>query len=196
MPIEPIDEEEKYFKALEIERRKKLREQLDENARELEEQVKIASSVRTDDLSIAERIKKLGFDGDSARVFDLLPLIHVAWADGAIQKEERAAILRVLEERGVEPNSEAFRTVESLLEEPPSDAYMRQSLAILQELTGGLSGRAGEIVDLCIEVAAASGGFLGIGKRIGTKERQLINEIVAQLGDTASASFKGDLDKG
>lgn len=193
MPIEPSDEEDRYFKELEMEQRKKLRQKLDANARGMEEQEKIASTVKTSDLALADRIKALGFDGDSARVFDLLPLVHVAWADGTIQRGERAAILRILDKRGVEPGSEAFRTIESLLEERPSDSYMTQSLAVLRELIGGIGNRSSELVDLCIEVAAASGGFLGMGKRIGEEEKALIAEILTQLGPDAGAKFRDDL---
>ena len=170
MPIEPSDEEERYFQAVEAETRKKLRDSLDRNAKTLEEQGKIAQAVGTSDHGVAERIKALGFDGESAAVFDLLPLVHVAWADGAVQKGERAAILKILKARGIEPGTAPFQTIESLLEEKPSDAFMRQSMEILREVVGTTGNRAGEIVDLCIEVAAASGGFLGVGRKIGDEE--------------------------
>jgi tellurite resistance protein len=190
MPVEPSDEEENYFKALEMEQRKQIRERLDRSARELQA---VASGLDTKDLSIAERVRALGFDGDSARVFDLLPLVHVAWADGEIQRSERAKILRILESRDIHPGSEAFRMVETLLEERPSDAYMQQSLAVLGDVLGGLGQRSEAIVDMCIDVAAASGGFLGLGKRIGAEERELIEGIVGTLGDTAQSQFKTSL---
>jgi tellurite resistance protein len=193
MPVEPSDDEEAYFKALDIEQRKTLREKLDTQAKELAEQQQIAASVQTSDLSAAEKVKALGFDGDSARVFDLLPLVHVAWADGKIQKAERASILHLLDKRGIERDSEAFRTIESLLEEKPSDEYMAQSLAVLREITGGISDRSEEIVDLCIQVAAASGGFLGLGKKIGEEEKALIAEILTALGPYAADQFKRGL---
>ena len=194
MPIERNEKEEKYFQDVEREARRKLREKLERNAVDLEQQEKIAKSMNTDDLSVAERVKALGFDGDSARVFDLLPLVHVAWADGSIQRGERAAILRILESRGIEPESEAYRTIESLLEERPSDSYMKQSLAVLRQLTGGTSERSQEIVDMCIEIAASAGGFLGVlGKRIGDEEKQLIEEITRELGNTAADTFRNDL---
>lgn len=186
----PGDEEEKYFKAIEAEQRAQLREKLAANAQALEEQRRIAASAGTDDLDVAARIRALGFDGDSARVFDLLPLVHVAWADGTIQRAERATLLRVLESRGIEPNSEAFRLIESLLEERPSDAFLNESLSVLRTVTGGLGERATDIVDLCIDIAAASGGFLGLGQRIDTDEKELIGEIVERLGGTAAEQFK------
>ena len=195
MVVDRTDEEELYFAQQDQEARRRLREKLAGNAVGLEEQHRIAQSMGTSDVSLAEKVKALGFSGDSARVFDLVPLIHVAWADGSVQRGERAAIFKVLQKRGIEDHSEAWRTIGSLLEERPSDAWMRQSLAVLREVTGGISNRSEEIVDLCIEVATASGGLLGlgIGKKIDADERALIEEIVGTLGNTAADKVKHDL---
>ena len=191
MPVETSEKEQKYFAEREMEARAELRKQMEANAKSLHDNHEIAKNAGTEDLAVAERIKALGFDGDSARAFDLLPLVHVAWADGAVQKGERAAILRVLEQRGITPGSEAFRTIETLLEEKPSDTYMQESMAVLHELTGGLGNdRSKAIVDLCIEVASASGGFLGLGRKIGNEEKKLIDDIVRGFSDAAAQHVK------
>jgi tellurite resistance protein len=188
--------EELYFAQHEQDLRSAQRHQMTLAAKELEEKRKIATSAGTDNVEVADRIKSLGFDGDSARVFDLLPLVHVAWADGKVQRGERRAILEVLRGRGIEPGSEAFRTMESLLEEKPSEAFMRESLSVLKEVTGGLTDRAATIVDLCIQVAASSGGFLGLklGAKIGDDEKKQIEDILASLGPAASKSFRSGLE--
>jgi tellurite resistance protein len=184
MPVDRTDEEELYFAELDQERRRKLREKLEGNAADLEEKQKIASSMGTEDLSVAEKVKALGFSDDSARVFHLVPLIHVAWADGKIHRNERIAIFKILEQLGIDKESEAWTTVASLLEQRPPESWMRQSVEVLRELTGGLSDRAQEIVDQCISVAAASGGFLGIGGKIDAEEKALIEDIVQGLAKT------------
>lgn len=196
MPVEPSDEEERYFQAVEAETRKNLRNSLDRNAKEVEEQRKIAQTVGTSDEAVAARIKALGFNGESAAVFDLLPLVHVAWADSTVQKGERAAILKILKilkARGIEPGTQPFQTMESLLEERPSDTFMRQSLEVLREVVRGKAGKSDEIVDLCMMVAAASGGFLGLGRRIGDDEKKLIAEVSLTLGSAATEKVKGDI---
>jgi tellurite resistance protein len=184
MSTERRDEEEAYFKQREIEQRRKLREKLEAAAHELAEKHAIADSLKTSDLGLAERIKALGFSGGTAPVFDLLPLVHVAWADGAVQKGERAAILKVLETRGIAAGSEGFVLLESLLEERPSDEYMTESLAVLRELVGQ-GGPGSDVVGLCERVAAASGGFLGLGGKVDEAERALIDEIAGHLGSGA-----------
>jgi len=189
------NEEEVYFKVLEIEQRRKLRQKLDQAAKDLADQRAIADSLHTDDLALAERIKALGFSGDSARVFDLLPLVHVAWADGSIQKSERAAILRVLELRGIPASSEGFMLMESLLEERPSDEYMAQSLGVLKALLAKGDGERGsKIVELSEQVAHAAGGFLGLGPKVSTEERELIDSIASQLGDEPCSRVRQQLD--
>ena len=189
------DEEEAYFKALEIEQRRKLREKLEQSAKELADKQAIAASVSTDDLELAERIKALGFSGESARVFDLLPLVHVAWADGTVQRTERAAILRILELRGVSAGSAGFQLIESLLEEKPSDAYMEQSLAVLRELIAQSEAHRGaEIVELCEHVANAAGSWLGLGRKVNDEERDLIDHIARELGEHAQTTFRQKLD--
>lgn len=188
--MERNEDEERYFRSLDIEQRRELRKRMDSGARALEEKRKIASAAGTDDLSVADRIKALGFDDDSARIFELLPLVHVAWADGSVQRSERAAIFKILEQREISEDSSAFQMMASLLEEKPSDAFMQETLEIVRDMTGGLNSRTADVVDLCIEVAAASGGFLGLGRRIGDEERQLINDIVNTLGSSSTSKVR------
>jgi uncharacterized tellurite resistance protein B-like protein len=187
----PSDEEEKYFKALEIEQRQNLRDKLDRDAAALERRRAVAEGAGTEDLDVAARIAALGFSGDSARIFDLMPLVHVAWADGAVTRRERSTILKILERRGIAPGSDAFTTMEALLEQPPPESFMRESLAVLRDL---VADRSGDIVSLCLEVARASGGFLGLGHAISDNERAILEEVATTLGDTAATNLRTQLD--
>ncbi len=194
MPIEPSEEEEKYFRVVDAEARRNLRQSLEDNARALEEAARIASAVDTDDTAIAEQIRKLGFTGESARVFDLLPLVHVAWADGSVQSAERKEIMRIVAKRGIGPDSEGAKVLAALLDEAPPEAFMRKSREILRVLLSRSEGRADDVVELCMKVAAASGGFLGLGERIDEEEKKLIAEISLHLGQDAGDAVLEDLD--
>lgn len=184
MSVTPSDNEDAYFQQRERELREQLREQLDKAAGELRDDRK------NETLSLSDRIAALGFTGEKLKVFDLMPLVHVAWADGSVSRKERTAILDVLRGRGIQPGTEAFRTVESLLEERPSQAFLDQTLAVLKEAVGG--ARAANIVDLCVQVAGASGGFLNMGT-VSDEERALIEQIANQLGGPALAEFNKQL---
>lgn len=184
MSVQPSDQEDAYFQQRDRELREQLRQQL----------AKAASELRTDaekaKYSLAERIGALGFTGDKLKIFDLLPLIHVAWADGSVSRKERATILDVVRARGIAPGTDAFRTVESLLEEKPSQEFLDESLAILKEVVG--NARAASLVDLCVQVAAASGGFLNMGT-VSSEERAMIESIAKSLGGAAVAQFNKQL---
>lgn len=189
MPVAPSYNEQRYFLAKNAQRRQELRAKLDAAAKHLQERADIASALSVDDHEIVERIHALGFNGDSARVFDLLPLVHVSWADGKVQGNERAAILAILEQRGIEPDSDASLLIESLLEQRPSETFLGESLAVLKALVGDRGDQGAGIVDLCAQVADASGGLLGLGSRTSAQERDLIAQVAGALGQTAEARF-------
>lgn len=178
------DLENAYFAEKDRERRQALREKLEAAAKDKA----IAEALHTDDDVLADRIRVLGFDGDSARVFDLLPLIHVSWADGKIQEDERALIFAVLEKRGIALGSEACHMVEMLLEKRPSDTYLEESLHVLRALKKKQGDSGDDIVALSEAVAHASGGLLGLGS-VSKPERDLLQHIADVLGKDAQDEF-------
>lgn len=186
----PSDIENRYFLAKEKELREKLREKLRREAEALQKERAIAKSSGADDPKVADRLRRLGFDADTAKVLDLMPLIHVAWADGTVQYNERATILRVLEERGFEPGSDVARFVESMLEHRPAESFLEESLDVLRDLLADKGRGGAAVVDLCAKVAESAGVFFGLGGEISTKERELIGHIAETLGDKAVAEFK------
>jgi len=187
MPIRaPSLNEMRYLQAAEAERRAALREKIESSARVLGERDAIAKTLAVNE-ALAERIRKLGFDGDSARVLDLMPLVFISWADGRVQPEERATILGVLEARKVAPESEAATLIATLLERPPPQAFQDEVIRVLRSLAG-TSVDVGNIVALCRKVAEASGGLLGIGK-ISGDESYLIEQIAGKLGLDAQKRF-------
>ncbi|HFE44713.1 MAG TPA: TerB family tellurite resistance protein [Nannocystis exedens] len=175
----PEIEEEIYFKEQELAARAKLRERMEADAK------KHALEARR--LDLAETIHALGFTGEKARIFDLMPLVHVAWIDGSVSRKERAAILDVVRSRGIQPGSEAFQMIESMLEERPSEAFLDETLTLLKQTLTGQDGAS--LVDLCVKIADASGGFLGIGNAIDPEERAQIESIAQTFGDSALRAF-------
>ena len=155
----------------------------------------IAGAVGTEDGGILDRIEQLGFTGDSARVLDLLPLIHVAWADGRVQRAERAAVLAVLVERGIPKDSDAWVLIETLLEKRPSETFLAESLSLVRDLAERKGESGQEVVELCARVAEASGGLLGFGKSVSAVEQSLISKVAGALGEAAQAKFRALFEK-
>lgn len=183
MTDKPTDQEDAYFRKQDQELRQRLRDQLSSAAGELKER-------RGSELSIPQRLEALGFAGGKLQVFDLMPLIHVAWADGSVSRQERTAILDLVRERGIAPGSDGYLLVETLLEARPSEQFLSQSLAILKEVIG--EARAENIVELCLQVANASGGFMNIGN-VSADERRQIEAIASKLGPAALDAFRREL---
>ncbi|MCB9521546.1 MAG: TerB family tellurite resistance protein [Myxococcales bacterium] len=183
-------EEENYFHQQEMERREARRRELERAAAELAERRRVAETLETHDEALLERIRALGFDGDTARVLDLLPLIHVAWADGSVSQKERTQIFRALTQRGIARDSEAWLLVAALLEQRPSDDFLEETLHLLRDLGGE---RGVSIVDLCAQIARSSGGFFGLGDKIADEEYAVIAHIADELGESAKLAFEQQL---
>lgn len=191
MSVKPSEEEEKYFARTEADKRAALRHDLGKAAEELQESRRISETIGTSDEALVGRLRALGFDGDTSRIFDLLPLIHVAWADGKIERNERSLIFKVLEKRGIAKGTEPWMLAEALLEEEPSPAFMDETLALLRDLASAKPGVQSSILDLCLMVADASGGVLGFGNKVSDEEKELIRHIAETLGPDAEQAFKG-----
>ena len=170
------------------------RETLDEAAVELSKIRAVQDATLSHDLSVAERITKLGFDEHTAKVFDLVPLIHVAWADGEVQKQERSAIYEIMSARGLTSSSEGWVMVDGLLASPPSEALLTELLEVFRDLVRDDTRRIEVMVDLCVVVAEQHGKLLGIfGYPIDAKERESLSQIAGLLGDRATAWLKAKL---
>jgi uncharacterized tellurite resistance protein B-like protein len=192
MAVKPSEEEEKYFQSVAEEQRKRLRKEFNTNAARAIGSQMISESVGAgEDQDIVDAIRGLGFDEDTARIFDMLPLIHVVWADGTVDRRERAKVLNILKERGIVENSQAWMLAEALLEERPSEEFMEETLRILRTIAQRSPGRADSVVDLCMVVAEASGGFLGLlGDPISAVEKDAIQRVADSIGDTAQRRFR------
>jgi hypothetical protein len=186
----PSYDESEHFLEATSSRRIELREQAAESAGRLAKRRAIEQTAGTDDAAIVDRIEQLGFNGESIKVLDLLPLIHVAWSDGRIQKNERALILSVLEQRGIQPRSDASLFVEALLEARPSETFLAESLALLVDLSARTGANTDDIVDLCAKVAEAGGRLMSFGAKTTDTERNLIRDIATALGDGAVEQFR------
>lgn len=177
------------FDVAQKEVRAKLRARLHESAEDLR-----AVTTQTEGgtrLSVQSRIEALGFVGQATKIFDLLPLVHVAWADGGIQAGERATVLNLLKLRALPPG-EAWTVMETLLEERPSQAYLDASLDVLREVLAERQDDGRTVLGLCILLAESAGGFLGLAS-ISKAEHDMIEKIAARLGEKAHAEFRARL---
>jgi tellurite resistance protein len=136
-----------------------------------------------DDTQLRQQLRSLGIDPHTWRVVTLLPLVEVAWADGRVQAEERARIVRLA--RASEALEGDGRLVlEGWLSYRPSPAYFARGRGVLLDLLARPEARAvqvDDILDACLGVAKAAGGLFGVVATVDAKERALLAKMAREL---------------
>jgi len=170
--------EEDYFRRRETEAIERLRK---EEARKAE-RAAMGDIIGSQDPKILAKLEVLGFNHETVKLLHLLPLVQTAWADNRVDPREMALILDLSRERGIMPGSPSERVLTKWLRKRPANELFRDGLELIGELL--CSRRAEvrrkitrEIVELCAEVAAASGGLFGLGEKTSDEERRVINRL-------------------
>ncbi len=171
--------EEKYAHDRDQEKIDKIRRDRQLNAIQAEEREGIAHILDSTE-SIAEEALALGFDKKTVRILHLVPLIQVAWADGAVDAEEKTAILAAASKNGVDESSEAYEFLSLLITHQPTKTFFDRTHAVIANLLENKEAKRDEILKDIEGVAQASGGLFGMGK-ISTSERELITELKSIL---------------
>lgn len=135
--------------------------------------------------ALRAKLAGVGLDPPGARVLALLPLIHVAWADGTVQRAERALIDRELQI--LSPTADAAMAVRNWLAFRPSAALVSRGMDALTALlaeSGPNAPPPRAIVAYCRRVAAVAGGVLGVGAT-SREEQAAITRVARalQVGD-------------
>jgi uncharacterized tellurite resistance protein B-like protein len=140
------------------------------------------------DPEVLAKLVELGIAPETWSAISLVPLVEVAWADGQVDDKERVAVLSGAEANGVIVGSPAHQLLEGWLARRP-DARL---LAAWGEFTVALCARLGateraslkkNVLGRAREVAAAAGGFLGLGNKISPEE-EVVLEQLAKAFDT------------
>jgi hypothetical protein len=180
--IDPFEErrkglEEAFFKERDQELLKKLRSELEA----FEERQKIAHVSGITDDKVLTDLVQAGVKAESLLVMRLAPLVMVAWCDGMVAAEERAAVLNAAAALDIHPGSAPYEVLDRWLQEPPDDRvvtawkeYVKALARILPAPT--VKELRKQMVDRCTRVAAAAGGFLGLAT-ISHEEKAKIDEF-------------------
>ena len=133
------------------------------------------------DPDLLRDIADLGFTADTVSLLPLVPILQVAWAEGAITPAERTLIIDVARHRGIAEGSPADRQLgEWLAHQPSPDVFSRGDRLVAAMLAAGSNAThdltADDLVKYCESIAHASGGILGLGK-VSSGERAAIEQI-------------------
>jgi hypothetical protein len=112
----------------------------------------------------------------------IIPLVFVAWADGAPNDRERAAVLKAATERGVTAKQMAGRMLKVWLAQEPSPALLpmwkKYMSRIWNRFTFEEQSQMRQTLLLSTrEIAEAAGSFLGLTSGISPKERSILSEF-------------------
>jgi hypothetical protein len=134
------------------------------------------------DPEVLARLVELGIAPETWSAISLVPLVEVAWANGQVEEKERIAVLSGAEANGVISGSPAYELLEGWLARRP-DARL---LAVWGECIVSLCSRLSpaerssfrkQVLGRAREVAAAAGGFLGLGNKISAEEEVVLEQL-------------------
>ena len=175
--------EESFFANHNRELLERLRQKVDsENRRESLTQT---SGIQNE--SVVEELVGLGLGSETLAALGLVPLLRVAWADGAVQEGERVALLEAAAKAGVDPGSDAFELFEGWLTQRPSEELFeawRDYVGALGEACseGSRLALKAEVLGRAETVARSAGGLLGIGSIAGG-EKTVLDELADAFSD-------------
>ena len=171
--------EDAFFKK---EEEKKLAAYRDKLNRATQRDQLMRASGMTDE-AVLDHLIDLGVTGETAVALALVPLIHVALADGKLDDQEEKAILEAARAKGVETGSPTHEMLASWLGNPDAsrlfEAWKSYIGALAAQLSPDeLSQLEVQVCDFADAVARAAGGFLGVGK-VSQAEQKALAEIHA-----------------
>jgi hypothetical protein len=164
----------------------RLLEDLRVEARKKERRQAMRDVMSIKDEALVDHLLELGLGPETVLAVTLVPLAVVAWADGSIQPQERAAILKAASDKGLTPGSLGWQMLESWLSKRPEptlvEAWKRYVKSFWPSLT---EKERDEIRAMGLEraqhVAEAAGGFLGLTSKISAAEQAALDEMATLL---------------
>ncbi len=144
----------------------------------------LVSATGIRDEAVLEKMLGLGLAGETVAALTMVPLVLVAWADGAVSPEERTAVLRAAGEGGLASGSAGLRLLEAWLYAPPPPSLAEAWHGYVAELAHRMAPEAraelaGQAMAQARAVAQAAGGFLGLGNRISAQEKVVLGRLEA-----------------
>ncbi|MCU0711613.1 MAG: hypothetical protein MUC43_06105 [Pirellula sp.] len=137
------------------------------------------------DSKVVNCLVEAGFDLSTAMAFVWAPAMFVAWADGEADQLEKEIILNRLPSKGVSPDATSMIIQHEWFTNPPSPELWQLWVDFASSFLQNQSPEereavSNEIVNLCRDVADASGGFLGFLK-MSQLEIETIERVAAAL---------------
>jgi hypothetical protein len=147
---------------------------------------KLGEKLGLTDEAVLKSIQEMGFDLDTVVVLHLVPLVEVAWSDGTVSDEERRKILEVAAARDIVQGTPGWAWLERALTVKPEPRFFDGVRKFVGVILANLpedrrQAVQNDLVRYSQEVAAASGGFLGLGEKVSGKEKEALERLSREL---------------
>ena len=167
------DHEDDYFRKQDRELIERMRKSAAEN------EARARTGIQDPDL--LRDLSELGFTGETVSLLPLIPILQVAWADAEVSPEERKLILEIARIRGIAEGSPADHQLAAWLTTRPAPSVFSGASRLVAAMLAAGSGAmqdlsADDLVKYCENIAAASGGILGLAK-VSAGERAAIEQV-------------------
>jgi hypothetical protein len=134
------------------------------------------------DEKVLTKLVKAGVRAETLTAVTLIPLVEVAWADGAVSEDEREAVLKAAANDGIKEGSAAHELLKHWLQDRPdiriieswkeyvgalAKAMPADSMLVLRE----------RLIGRMRTVAEATWSLMGLGRKISKVEQAAIEQF-------------------
>ncbi len=159
-----------------------LLQDLHERLEKQDRRQQLAGICDIDDDALLSHMVDLDLQPEVIAAIAIVPLVVVAWADGAVQPQERVAILQAAESTGVTPKDGGYPILEHWLSTAPGpeilDAWKLYIAALCKQLNDEeIAELKGDLLGRVDKVAKAAGGILGITNKVSESERAMLKTL-------------------
>jgi hypothetical protein len=134
------------------------------------------------DQQVLTNLVHAGVRAETLAALTLIPLVEVAWADGAVSDEEREAVIKAAAENGVNPGTAAHGLLEQWLRQRPDvriiagwKEYVKTLAKVMP--ADAIAKMRENLIGRARKVAEAAGGFLGLTSKISQVEQAALDEF-------------------
>jgi hypothetical protein len=176
--------EEAYFRKKDADLVEKLRAVF-QTKRDRDE-LKRLTGITSDE--VLDRLMAVQVNGEMLTAFKLLPLVEIAWADGACDKREADAVISAAVNHGIPKDSQALDRIKDWLHRGPNPEARKAWLMYAQELRKVLSPAElktfrEDLLHTARAIAELSGGIVSTFFTVSGGEKAVLKKITDALSD-------------
>lgn len=143
----------------------------------------LQQATRITERDVLNELIDCGVRAESLHVLTLVPLVHVAWANGYLEQRERATILQTAQENGLNIESYGYRILIGWLKQRPDGSLVKTWKDYIAAIRLVVSSDAFEALKestivRAMAVADSAGGYFGVGA-VSKAEQAAIDELKA-----------------